>query len=205
MRRIERTLWSTSPACLDAEAEALGSSYPQSEIARPTSQRGVKTRAPGTRRPVWPDIFAPDTTIHHMARLSVLGALALALALAACDSNDEPDTCSNESFEIAIDTLATGTCCATVVSTDRVRVNYVGTLEDGTEFDSGTNTIFSLAGTVSGFREGVTGMRIGERRRITVPPYRGYGVNARNDADGNEVIPACSVLIFEVELVDILS
>lgn len=141
-----------------------------------------------------------------MHRLPLLGACALVLALAACDSNDALLTeCANESLFIAIDTLETGNCCATVSPVDRVRVNYSGSLEDGTEFDSGMGAEFTLTNTVSGFREGLTGMQIGERRRITVPPYRGYGTAPRTDASGNEVIPSCSVLVFEVKVLDILS
>ena len=141
-----------------------------------------------------------------MPRLSFLGALALALALAACDSNDPIVTsCDNESLTIEIDTLAVGTSPARATINDRVLVNYRGTLIDGTEFDSGTNVALTLTSTVSGFREGIAGMRIGGERRVTVPPYRGYSTSPRNDADGNELIPACSVLIFQVELLDILS
>ena len=58
----------------------------------------------------------------------------------------------------------------------------------------------SLASTISGFREGVSGMRIGGKRRITIPPYRGYSTNTNIEA-----VPACSTLIFEVELLDILT
>ncbi|MEM1054432.1 MAG: FKBP-type peptidyl-prolyl cis-trans isomerase [Bacteroidota bacterium] len=141
-----------------------------------------------------------------MTRLSVLGALTLALALTACDSSDPIVTsCDNESLEISIDTLAVGTSPAQANPNDRVLVNYRGTLTDGAEFDSGTNIAFTLTNTVSGFREGITGMRLGGERRVTVPPLRGYGTQERQDADGNVVIPPCSVLIFEVELIDILS
>lgn len=141
-----------------------------------------------------------------MTRLFLSGALALTLALTACDSNDPiVSSCENESREIAIDTLAVGTSPAVADAGDRVLINYTGTLENGSEFDSGTNSAFYLASTVSGFRQGVTGMRIGGRRRITVPPYLGYGTQAREDASGEVLIPSCSVLVFEVELLDILS
>ena len=139
-----------------------------------------------------------------MARFFLLGAVALALV--ACDSGDPvPATCVNESIEIAIDTLALGSCCATAAPNDRVRITYSGTLADGTEFDSGEGVVFDLSRTISGFREGVTGMRIGGRREISIPPYRGYGVTPQDDGEGNVIIPSCSDLVFEVELLDILS
>ena len=101
--------------------------------------------------------------------------------------------------------MRVGNSPARASSTDRVLVTYRGTLEDGTEFDGATNAAFARQGTISGFREGITGIRIGGERRITIPPLRGYGPADRLDADGNVVIPGCSVLFFEVELVDILS
>jgi len=107
-----------------------------------------------------------------------------------------------------IEQLVTGTSPARASSVDVVRVNYVGRLENGTQFDSTSNSIIGLGRLISGFREGVTGMRIGSERRITIPPYRGYSTDAQfRTVDGErvETIPACSTLVFEVELLDILS
>ena len=131
---------------------------------------------------------------------------ALALALTSCDTNDPRfQLCEDENTEIEIETLVEGTSPARASAEDRVLVNYVGTLPDGTEFDSGDGAAFDLRGAISGFREGVFGMRIGGKRRFTVPPRRGYGAQERRDADGEVVIPSCSDLVFEVELLDILS
>jgi peptidylprolyl isomerase len=87
---------------------------------------------------------------------------------------------------------------------DTVTVHYTGTLEDGTEFDSsrGENRpmTFELGDTsmILGFNEGIGGMKVGEQRRLTIPPNIGYG------ALGNlPKIPPNTTLVFDVELVSI--
>lgn len=86
---------------------------------------------------------------------------------------------------------------------DTITVHYVGTLEDGTVFDSSRdrNEPYQLtlgAGNViAGWEEGLVGMRVGGTRKLIIPPELGYGDQAVGD------IPANSTLIFEVELLSI--
>ena len=143
-----------------------------------------------------------------MNRLALL--LVLALPFVGCDSNGPTiRSCENDSLVVETEDLVVGTSPARADATDLVRLSYVGRLENGTEFDSDTNITVQLqAFDVVGFREGVAGMRIGGTRRITVPPYKGYRtlrVTQRVDEEEVELIPPCSVLVFEVELIDILS
>ena len=85
-----------------------------------------------------------------------------------------------------------------------VTVNYTGLLEDGTKFDSSLNpgrTPFRYtvgAGQViKGWDEGLIGMKVGGKRKLTIPPELGYG------SRDNGPIPANSTLIFEIDLLGI--
>jgi peptidylprolyl isomerase len=81
------------------------------------------------------------------------------------------------------------------------RVVYVGTLPNGTRFDANGPSDppyeFRLGAgeVVAGFDEGVTGMRVGGKRQVVIPPALGYGPQA------NGPIPANSVLVFTIDLV----
>lgn len=85
---------------------------------------------------------------------------------------------------------------------DTVTVNYVGTLQDGTQFDSsysrGTPFTFKLGeGTViKGWDQGLVGMKVGGQRILVIPASLAYGDRAIGP------IPAGSTLIFSIELVD---
>jgi len=85
-----------------------------------------------------------------------------------------------------------------------VSVNYVGTLTDGQKFDSSydRNTPFSFtlgAGQViEGWDQGVLGMKVGGKRKLTIPSSLAYGESGIPNA-----IPGGATLIFEVELLDV--
>jgi FKBP-type peptidyl-prolyl cis-trans isomerase len=85
-----------------------------------------------------------------------------------------------------------------------VSVHYTGTLTDGKRFDSsldrGQPIVFSLGAgrVIPGWELGIQGMRVGGKRKLTIPPDLAYG-----DRGAGDVIPAGATLVFEVELLKI--
>jgi FKBP-type peptidyl-prolyl cis-trans isomerase len=85
-----------------------------------------------------------------------------------------------------------------------VFVHYTGTLKDGTKFDSsrdrGEPLPFQLgAGNViKGWDQGIEGMKVGGKRKLTIPPDQAYG-----ERSPSPKIPPNSTLLFETELMDV--
>jgi len=84
-----------------------------------------------------------------------------------------------------------------------VKVHYVGTLIDGTEFDSsikrGEPAVFPLSGVIAGWTEALQLMPVGSKFRIYLPQSIAYGANEAGDQ-----IKPYSTLIFDVELLEIV-
>jgi FKBP-type peptidyl-prolyl cis-trans isomerase len=83
----------------------------------------------------------------------------------------------------------------------KITVNYLGTLENGTKFDSsydrGVPFSFNLGlgEVIKGWDQGFAGMKVGGKRKLTISPELGYGATGAGGA-----IPPNATLIFEVEL-----
>ena len=87
---------------------------------------------------------------------------------------------------------------------NRVTVHYTGWLTNGSKFDSSVdrNDPFDFplgrGHVIPGWDEGVAGMKVGGKRKLTIPPHLGYGAYG---AGG--VIPPNATLVFEVELLGV--
>ncbi|MEE3485331.1 MAG: FKBP-type peptidyl-prolyl cis-trans isomerase [Bacteroidales bacterium] len=86
--------------------------------------------------------------------------------------------------------------------TDVVKVNYKGTLVDGTVFDSsdlhGQPAVFGLQGVIPGWTEGLQLMSVGSKYEFLIPSELAYG------SRGNQGIKPNSALFFEIELLEIM-
>lgn len=119
------------------------------------------------------------------------------------------DTSTNTNPSINTETPSTSqnTMDKVAKNGDTLVMNYTGRLTDGTVFDSNVDPKFShvepfkftlgAGQVIKGWDEGLLGMKVGEKKTLTIPPEKGYGDRAVSS------IPANSTLIFDVELVGI--
>lgn len=90
-----------------------------------------------------------------------------------------------------------------VVTGNTVIVHYIGTLQNGQEFDNsnkrGTPFEFTVGAgkVISGWEEGIVGMKVGGKRIIVIPAEKGYG------KEGFGPIPGNATLVFSLELLEI--
>jgi FKBP-type peptidyl-prolyl cis-trans isomerase len=93
---------------------------------------------------------------------------------------------------------------APVVAGQCVTMQYTGWLTNGTKFDSsrdrvgGFQVVIGAGNVIKGWDEGVPGMKVGGRRRLTIPPALGYGPT------GQGPIPANATLVFIVEVIRVV-
>jgi FKBP-type peptidyl-prolyl cis-trans isomerase len=126
-------------------------------------------------------------------------ALVAAILLPACGS-DNPT--GPNGGDLVVEDIVVGTG-ATAVAGDVITVHYLGTFTSGQKFessyDSGRPYTFRLgAGSViPGWDLGIVGMKVGGKRRLTIPPNLAYG------ATGQGPIPGNTTIVFEVELLSI--
>lgn len=110
---------------------------------------------------------------------------------------------SEEVTELKIEDIQVGSG-EEVESGDSVVMHYTGTLTDGTKFDSSRDrnepfeTQIGVGQVIEGWDKGVVGMKVGGKRKLTIPPDMAYGDQAIGP------IPANSTLIFDVELLEVL-
>lgn len=121
-------------------------------------------------------------------------------SMIGCGASDDSTSPTGGSLQSEDLVVGTGSVAATG---DTLTVNYIGTLQNGNVFDSSyaRNQPFTFrlgAGQViAGWDQGLPGMRVGGKRRLTIPPSLAYG------SQGSGPIPPNATIKFDVELVSI--
>ena len=145
----------------------------------------------------------------------IFTVLLLSIALTGCieqanvtnpldDKESTNSAQTNKNMEeLKIEDLKIGTG-AEAVSGKSITVHYTGTLTDGTKFDSsvdrGTPFTFNLGAgdVIQGWDKGFAGMKVGGKRKLTIPSALGYG-----ERGAGASIPPNATLIFDVELLKV--
>jgi len=106
--------------------------------------------------------------------------------------------------QLQIEDIEVGSGAEATGSGQTVTVHYTGWLTDGTKFDSSVDRgnpfqfPLGVGMVIKGWDQGVAGMKVGGKRKLTIPPDLGYGASG---AGG--VIPPNATLVFEVELLEV--
>lgn len=84
-----------------------------------------------------------------------------------------------------------------------VLIKYAGKLTNGAQFDAQENAIFTLGSLIEGWKIGLPLIKKGGQIKLYIPPSLGYGNVDVKDNNGTVIIPANSVLIFDITLKDV--
>ena len=147
-------------------------------------------------------LFSQKANIVHC--LLILSVITLTITTMSCSSARVAKTNFKTESGLIITDITLNDNGQIAMSGNKVQVHYVGTLMDGTKFDSsrdrGSPFKFTIGKgeVIKGWDEGIKGMRVGDIRTLTIPPHLGYGERKMGK------IPANSTLIFEVELIKIV-
>jgi len=127
-----------------------------------------------------------------------LGVAAVALAAGGIAYATMPS-----SVDVVTVTAGTG---AAPKGDEVVVVNYTGKLKSGKTFDEGKAVPLPLEGMIPGFTEGLLQMKKGGKYKLTIPAEKAYGAEEKKDPrTGEVVLPANSDLIFDIEVIDVIS
>jgi FKBP-type peptidyl-prolyl cis-trans isomerase FkpA len=129
----------------------------------------------------------------------VSAVVLFSLVAGGCGGSDDSPTGPEPPLSTQDLVVGTG---ATAVTGDVLAVHYIGSLQDGTVFQSsyGTSPFVFRLGTravIAGWDQGIPGMRVGGKRRLIIPPSLAYG------SQGQGPIPGNAIIQFDVELIAI--
>ncbi|MCY4295362.1 MAG: FKBP-type peptidyl-prolyl cis-trans isomerase, partial [Gammaproteobacteria bacterium] len=140
----------------------------------------------------------------ELAESQAAAAETLAMGQAFLDENGERDEVVTLDSGLQYEVLGAGPDGASPAAADAVLAHYHGTLIDGSIFDSsvdrGEPAQFALSQVIPGWTEALQLMRVGDEWRLFIPPDLAYGESSPSPA-----IPPNSVLIFDVELLEIIA
>jgi FKBP-type peptidyl-prolyl cis-trans isomerase len=109
---------------------------------------------------------------------------------------------------LVIEDLQIGTG-ATVLPAATVTFHYRSKVKDGAEFDATAERptgpavqTYSLKSMMPGLRDGIVGMKVGGRRRLTIPSGMAFGWLGQKDAEGKVVVPPDATVVFVVDVLD---
>lgn len=136
-----------------------------------------------------------------MSRSWLAASAALLVLLAGCGGQSAPKLASTLK-ELKVETLKPGMGSRAAEDGDMLLVSYKGTLANGTQFDQNVGSqmapmsvVLGQGAVIKGWEEGLKGMKVGETRKISVPPSMGYG-----EAGQPPAIPPNADLFFEATL-----
>jgi FKBP-type peptidyl-prolyl cis-trans isomerase FkpA len=159
----------------------------------------------------------PDMNIKKTVSFLSVALVAALVSLSACTKKDEAQPTGAETSsaptggsdmaanvtELKIEELKTGEGKEAKAG-QSVSVHYTGWLTNGTKFDSSLDRkapfSFNLGAgmVIPGWDQGVAGMKVGGKRKLTIPSHLAYG-----ERGAGGVIPPNSTLVFEVELLEV--
>lgn len=184
----------------------LGKQVSSSFAATPAElemiKRGMSDVVAGTKPAVELETYGPKIQALAEARGAVRAQKALAEGKTFADQAAKEKGAVKSASGLVYRSLKEGKGASPAAS-DIVKVNYRGTLVDGTEFDSsykrGEPAEFPLSGVIKCWTEGVGKMKVGGKAKLTCPPEIAYGEQGTPGGP----IPAQATLSFEVELLSI--
>jgi len=94
---------------------------------------------------------------------------------------------------------------------DLIVVNYTGTLENGTKFDSSYDAgkpfgfLLGQGMVIKGWDDGLLGAKRGDKKHLVIPADKAYGAQEIKGSDGKVRIPKNSTLVFDIEVVEVMA
>lgn len=144
--------------------------------------------------------FKKDTGCGYQTDYSVAPPNELQNVKKYLDSIGVTATLHSNGFYYNVITPGSGTVPGVCSS---VTVTYIGKLINESVFDQQTDALFTLGGLIPGWKQGLPLISKGGEIKLYIPPSLGYGSVPQTDNTGKVLIPANSILVFDINLVNV--